>query len=268
MVLFLTILIITINSFNSLINIQGQSVALEPKIGNSPIIDGKIDANTNEWYNALKTSMTLYNNLSDPINGLPVDFWLLQNGGFLYIAVQVEFEAHSSSEFMHEFVGILISNSDPGDPPVFVDAKILQFSNISSGEFSYGDYYINDTTYHIDDKTNGTCAAALNGDTSVYEFSLPIEVFDSSHQDVYLRSLFTYAFGIVYGKSPSYPEGIILSNYDLVKIQVAEIVNPSIDWEVVLFALTIVIFAVIGSLYTLFIYRITKLKDKIRRLRS
>lgn len=268
-VLFLTILIITLNSFNLLINIQGQSAALVPKIGQKPTIDGKIDTNTNEWENALKTSMTLYHNLSDPINGLKVDFWLLQNDGFLYIAVQVEFEAHSSSEFMDEFVGILISNDNPGDPPVFIDAKILQFSNISSGDFSYGDYYISDSTYHLDDEeANGTGAAGLTGDTSVYEFALPVEVFDPSHQDVYLQHLFNYAFGVVYGDSPSYPEGIILSNYKLVQIQFAEITNPPIDWEAILFILTIVIFVVIGIFYAFFIYRITKLKDKIRRLRS
>ena len=267
-VLFLTILIISLNSLNSLLNIQGESVAVKPTIGKTPTIDGKIDTNTNEWDDALKISITLYQNLSDPKNGLPINFWMIQDEKNLYIAIQIEFEDHSSSEFSNEFVGILISNYNPRDPPEFKDAKILQFSNISSGEFSYGDYYINDSIYHIDNQKNGTGAAALTGDTSVYEFSLPVAVFDPSYQDVYLQHLFNYAFGVVYGKSPSYPEGIILSNYELVQIQFPHYEKPFTGWELVLFILNIIIFGVIGILFGFYVYRITKLKDKIRRLRG
>ena len=267
-ILFLTILIVALTSLNSFLNIQGEKVALIPKFGQSPTIDGIIDTNTNEWDGALKKSITLYQNLSDPKNGLPCDFWIMQDDNNLYIAIQVQFEAHSSSEFTNEFVGILISNSDPGDSPEFKDGKILQFSNISTGEFSYGDYYINDSTYYLDDKSNGTGAAALTGDKSVYEFSLPVDVFDSSKQDVYLSYLNDYAFGVVYGDSPSYPGGIILSNYELVQIQFPEAEKPPIDWNLVLFVLTFVIFGVIGALFGFYIYRIFKLKDKIRRLRG
>jgi len=267
-ILFLSILIVSLASLNSFLTIKGEKVALIPKFGQSPTIDGKIDTNTNEWDDALKTSMTLYQNLSDPINGLKIDFWLMQDDNNLYIAVQVKFEDHSSSEFNNEFVGILISNNDPEDPPEFKDARILQFSNISAGEFSYEDYYINGSAYYIDNKANGTGAAGLSGDTSVYEFSLPVDVFDSSHQDVYLGHLYTCAFGVVYGDSPSYPGGIILSNYELVEIQIPPLGNPSIDWNLILFVLTIVIFGAIGILFGFYIYRIFKLKDKIRRLRG
>jgi hypothetical protein len=267
-ILFLTILLVALTSLNSFLNIQGEKVALKPTIGKSPKIDGKIDTNINEWDDALKTSMTLYQNTSEPINGLPVDFWMVQDKKNLYIAIQVKFEDHSSSEYAEEFVGILITNSNPGDPPEFKDAKILQFSNISTGDFNYGDYYINDSTYHVDVKSNGTGAAALTGDTSVYEFSLPVEVFDPSYQDVYLRSGYNYTFGVVYGKTPSYPGGIILSNYKLVQIQFPKYEKPPIDWNLVLFVLTFIIFGVIGIIYAIYIYRITKLKDKIRRLRS
>jgi hypothetical protein len=267
-ILVLSILLVTLTCLNSILKIKGEKVALIPTFGQSPTIDGKIDTSTNEWDDALKTSITLYQNLSDPNENLKVDFWMMQDDNNLYIAIQVEFEYHSSSQFLTEFVGILISNNNPGDPPEFKDAKILQFSNISAGEFSYRDYYINGSTYHLDEKSNGTGAAALSGDTSVYEFSLPVDVFDPSHQDVYLGHLYTCAFGVVYGLTPSYPEGIIFSNYELVKIQIPPLEKPSIDWNLILFVLTIIIFGVIGILFGFYVYRIFKLKDKIRRLRG
>lgn len=266
-VLFLTILIVTLNSFNLLLNIQGQSVALKPTFGKSPTIDGKIDSTTNEWDDALKTSITLYQNLSEPIYGLKVDFWMMQDDNNLYLAIQVEFYNHSSSEFSNEFVGILISNNDPGDPPEFNDAKIIQFSNISAGECNYSDYYISDSIYHVDNITNGQGDAALTGDTSVYEFSIPVDHFDNTYQDVYLRPGYTYAFSVVYGRTHSYPDGIILSNYDLIQIQFAPYENPFTEWDIVLLTFNILIFGGIGCLYAFYIYRITKFKDKIRRLK-
>lgn len=263
--LFLIILGITLNS---LIYVQGEIVSLKPEFGETPIIDGVIDTEIDEWDDALKKSITLYQNLSVPINGLTMDLWIMQDDDSLFIALQFMFDEHSSSEFCEEFVGVLISEDDPEDPIEYKDGKITQFSNITTGEFTYYDYYINESTYYIDDISDGEGAAALDGDKAVYEFSIPVDIFDNSYQDIYLSQLYTYAFSIVYGKSPSYPEGILLSNYKLIEIQFAEYKNPSTEWELVLLTLNIVIFGSIGALYSFYIYRITKLKEKIRRLRG
>ena len=251
---------------------QGEITTLKPEFGETPTIDGVIDTGLDEWDGALKAKITVYKNLSNPINGLVMDFWIMQDDieddEFLFIAIQFEVEDHSSSDYWEEFVGISISEDDPDDPPEFKDAKIIQFSNITTGEFTYNDYWINDSIYYIDDQSEGEGAAGLEGDKVVYEFSIPVNIFDDSYQDIYLRPLYTYAFNIIYGKSPSYPDGILLSNYKLIEIQFSEYQNPFTGWELILLTLNIVIFGSIGGFYFFYIYRITKLKDKIRRLRS
>jgi len=255
-------------TLNSIIYVQGEIVALKPEVGKTPTIDGVIDTGLDEWDEALKEKITVYKNLSNPINGLLMDFWIMQDDDSLFIAIQFEFDEHSSSEFYEEFVGVSISEDDPDDPPEFKDAKIIQFSNITTGEFTYNDYWINDSMYYIDDQSEGEGAAALEGDKVVYEFSFPVNIFDESYQDIYLRPLYTYAFNIIYGKSPSYPDGIILSNYKLIEIQFSEYENPFTGWELILLTFNIIIFGSIGGFYFFYVYRITKLKEKIRRLRS
>ena len=269
--ILLSFLILAV-TLNSIIFVHGEITALEPEFGETPEIDGVIDTGLDEWDGALKDKITLYKNLSNPTSGLVMDFWIMQDDDYLFIAIQFEFDEHSSSEFCEEFVGVSISEDDPDDPPEFKDAKITQFSNISTGEFTYADYWINDSIYYIDDQSDGEGAAALEGDKVVYEFSIPTDVFDESYQDVYLRpsveGIYIYAFNIIYGKTPSYPDGILLSNYKFVEIQFSEKKNPFTGWELVLLTLNIVIFGSIGGFYFFYIYRITKLKDKIRRLRS
>lgn len=264
--ILLSFLILAV-TLNSITYVQGEIDALKPKFGETPTIDGVIDTELNEWDDALKDTITLYKNLSNPINGLVIDFWIMQDDESLFIAIQFEFDEHSSSEFYEEFVGVSISEDDPDDPPEFKDAKITQFSNISTGEFTYSDYYINDSIYYIDDQSEGEGAATLEGDKVIYEFSVPVDIFDDSYQDVYLRPLYTYAFDIIYGKSPSYPDEIILSNYKYIEIQFSEY-NPPPGWELILLTLNIIIFGLIGGFYFFYIYRITKLKEKIRRVKS
>ena len=265
--ILLSVLILAV-TLNSIISVQGEIDVLTPEFGQTPTIDGVIDTGVDEWDEALKDKITVYKNLSNPINGLLMDFWIMQDDESLFIAIQFEFDEHSSSEFCEEFVGVSISEDDPDDPPEFKDAKITQFSNITTGEFTYSDYWINDSIYYLDNQSDGEGAAGLEGDKVVYEFSFPVDVFDDSYQDVYLRPLYTYAFNIIYGKYPSYPDGIILSNYKSIEIQFSEYKNPFTGWELVLLTLNIAIFGSIGGFYFFYIYRITKLKDKIRRLRS
>jgi hypothetical protein len=266
--------IITLNFISSVFYAHGTVTPLVPNFGNTPDIDGVIDRANNEWDDSLKTSLTLYQNISIPINGLAIDLWILQDETSLYIAIQFELENHGTIEFDEEFVGILISKGD-SDPDafeditdvVFEDLKIVQFSNISGGDFEYVDYFINESIYYLDDESNGDGAAKLDGNEIAYEFMMPVDVFDDSHQDVFLDEDFIYAFNIIFGKSAIYPDGIILNNIVITHVQFAPYTPAFTEWELVLLTLNFIIFGTIGALFCFYLYRITKLKEKIRRIR-
>ncbi|MHA1497532.1 MAG: hypothetical protein ACTSRT_08280 [Promethearchaeota archaeon] len=221
------IILISLSSITLIQNVKC-STTLIPTIGSTPTIDGVIDQQNNEWGSADKNSLYLYQNLSSPGHGLLIDLWIMQDQTSFFISIQFELEQHGSSEYDEEFVGLLISEDELGD---YTDARLIQFSNMSAGEFHYLDYYINNSVFILDDDSNGEGAAGLDGNKITYEFGTPIEIYDESAQDVWLQTQFTYNFSIIYGKTPSYPEGIMISNHTLIEIQypIYTPPNPPID---------------------------------------
>jgi len=237
----------------------GATEEFDATFGEAPIIDGEIDDSIDEWKTASKNSI----NLTD----LPIDLWIMQDKSKLFISVQVDLElsAHNSTEF----VGLLISNSSSENQEDFTDAKIVQFTNIQTNDFDYLDYYINNSEFLNDTNYHGEGAGKLDGKVSVYEFSIPINqpLTNGYEEDTLLEYGEIYALNISYGKTPSYPDGIIKSEIILI-----EIFEPSEEEQflidVILLVLTIIVFSIVGILSGYYIIKIFKLKEKMERLRS
>jgi hypothetical protein len=242
-----------------IINCYGAAEEIDAEFGEAPIIDGDIDDSASEWKNAFKTQI----NLTD----LPIDLWVMQDGDELFISIQVDLEesAHNSTEF----VGLLISNSSSEEQEDFIDAKIVQFSNIQIGEFDYLDYFINESSFFNDTNYHGKGAGKLNGKVSIYEFSVPIDqpITSGYEEDALLEYEMTYAFNITYGKIPFYPEGIIKSEVVLINIfEPTE--EEQLLLDIILMVLIGVVFSIVGILSIYYIYKIFKLKEKMERLRT
>ncbi|MFX1426706.1 MAG: hypothetical protein ACFFBE_09660 [Promethearchaeota archaeon] len=255
------ILLVNISITSSLFIVSyGAAEEIEPEFGDAPIIDGIIDDSTNEWEDAFKNPEVW---LAD----LPIALWVMQTKRELFISVQLDLQSgyHNTTEFF----GLLISANSSENLEDFVDAKFIQFTNITSNEFSYLDFYINNSKFLNDTNYNGDGAAKLEGDVSIYEFSIPIEQTNTTGdiEDSILEYDNNYAFNITYGVNPSYPQGIKKSVIVLIKIN-----SPSekkiIITDLVLFVFSIIIYSSIGVLFGLYIYKIVKLKEKIERLRS
>ena len=257
--------IIILISFSSITLIQNVrcSTTLIPTIGSTPTIDGVIDRQNNEWGSANKNKLYLYRNLSLPVNGLLIDLWIMQDQTSLFISIQFELDQHASSEYDEEFVGILISEDELGD---YSDARFIQFSNISAGEFQYLDYYINNSEFILDDDSNGEGAARLDGNKITYEYGTPIEFNDESVQDVWFQTKFTYNFSIVYGITSSYPGGIMIENNILIEIQYPTYTHPNPPIDKIL--IDIIIFGAVGIFFIYYVNSIRKMRDKVKRLRS
>lgn len=255
-----------INSYFAIINGFGAEVTINPLFGRAPVIDGKIDTSNNEWNRAVKDRIHLFANLSQPVNGLPVDIWTMQNGSNLYISIQFSLESHNE----HEFVGLLIARNASELTEDFKDAKIVQFINISSDEYQYKDFFIKNSVYNEDSLSNGNGAAKLVGDKATYEFVLPVEKNETDIEDVFLLSGDTYAFKVVLGGSllypPSFPDDFMVSNIVLIKISYF-IPKGLTSLEVLYLVFSIIIFGTIGALYIFYLYRIVKIKGKIERIR-
>ncbi|MFX1280629.1 MAG: hypothetical protein ACFFA3_14730 [Promethearchaeota archaeon] len=232
---------------------------INPNFGEAPIIDGIIDDSTNEWNDAVKTKVDLID--------LPIDLWVMQTKKDLFISIQLDIvgEYHNETEFF----GLLISTNSSENLEDFIDAKIIQFINISANEFNYLDFHINNSVFLNDTNHNGDGAATLEGDVSIYEFSIPIEQAGTNGdtEDSILEYDNSYAFNITYGEVPSYPQGIIKSQTVLINI------NPPSEREIIITDLVLMVFSIIvyssiGVLFGFYIYKIFKLKEKIERLRS
>lgn len=267
----LTLIILTqifLSSIFLITNGYGDPIEIKVGFGAAPVIDGVIDGTTGEWDQAKKQNINLYPNITVPENGLEIDLWVIQEGLNLYILVRFDLEDHGSSEYDNEFVGILIA--DEGSNADFTDAKIVQYSNISENIFQYLDYHINDTEYEEDIISNGAGAANLEENQITYEFSMPIKDTEDSAQDVYLNYIRNYDFKIVFGKKTTlYPDGIKISNIVSIYLEFKPGgPDGSSLGELIITTSTIVIFSTIGALYIFYIYRITQLKKKIRRIRS
>ncbi|MFX1324604.1 MAG: hypothetical protein ACFE8N_06595 [Promethearchaeota archaeon] len=236
----------------------GATADIDPNFGKAPIIDGIIDDSTNEWREAKKLKI----NLTD----LPVKFWVLQTNLDLYISVQVDLEVgyHNTTEF----VAILVSKNSSEAREDFIDAKIIQFNNITSESFNYSDYYINESVFINDAIPHGEGAAGYEGITTIYEFSIPLNQSESTveEEDSLLSYENSYAFNVSYGGIPFYPQGIIKSTIVLINIKLPQ-THQILPVELTLGILSIIAFSVTGILLVVYIYRIFKLKEKIERLR-
>ncbi len=261
---------LTVSTYFLVINGSGADLEIKPTYGRAPLIDGKIDTSVNEWNKAIKEHLNLYPNESAPENPLLVDLWVMQNGSNLYISIQFSF-LHND----FEFVGLLISSNQSENPEDFKDAKIVRFSNISTNEFTYKDYYLNNSIYEEDTNSNGNGAGRIEGEDVIYEFVLPVEYNESDPEDVFLEygtdEESGHVFKIFMGDStnpPSYPEDIRISNNVLIKITYNPLPEKLTQQELLILIFSIIIFGTSGMLYVFYIYRIVKLKEKIERIRT
>ena len=264
-IIFVFIAQILISSAFLIVKSYGTPIEFDVGFGTAPVIDGVVDGSTNEWGSAEKLEIELFPDLSNQIDGLPIELWVLQAEPNLYILVRFDLNDHSSSEYDDEFLGILIADWDAGLD--FTDAKIVQFSNMSTNSYSYLDYYINNTAYYEDmNPPDGDGEAKLDGNQIVYEFSMPVENKEGGIEDVELDPD-TFNFKIIFGTTPSYPSGIIISN--IISIQLQHPPRPEIPiGELLMSISTIVIFSTVGAFFAFYIYRITQLKKEIERIRG
>lgn len=264
----LTLIFITqvlLSSVFLITNSYGTPIEAEVGFGTVPIIDGVIDVANNEWNSAEKLSISLFPDLVNQSDGLPIDLWILQADLSLNILVRFDLNDHSSSEYDTEFIGILIADWE--DSLNFTDAKIVQFSNISENTLEYLDYHINDTEYYEDTTLDGEGAANLESNEIIYEFSIPVENIEDGIEDVELEHGVIFDFKIVFGTTPDYPEGILISNIVSIYLEFPP-VDPGVDiGEFLMSISTLIIFTTIGALYVFYIYRITQLKKEIERIR-
>ncbi len=228
---------------------------IDSKYGHHPIINGYIDLSAKEWSQAFKDN-------EFKLEDLPIKLWVMNDDENLYISVQIEiFPGYHS---INEFIGLIISNSSSENKEDFIDAKIIQFTNISANEYNYFDYNVSDSVFLIDTEENGDGAAKLEEITSTYEFALPIKGDDTDKDDAALDYGNDYAFNITYGETQSYPDGIKKSAIVLINIKSLPPSLPSIT-NLVLYILIVIVFSIIGILLFLYIYRIFKLKKYMER---
>ncbi|MHA1150270.1 MAG: hypothetical protein ACTSR8_18745 [Promethearchaeota archaeon] len=266
--LIITILLLQLIVFSFLIiNVLAATNSIVPESGKAPEIDGKISSDQKEWQNATKTSLNLYTNWTDPgtDKGIPIDLWVMENETYLYISIQFYLEVHSSTEF----IGILISDSTQDDDDNFIDAKIVQFSDINDNDFSFKDYYIENSVFKKDSDKNGNGAAKLNDENEVvYEFSIPINnsYAESDDEDVFLDFGEEYAFKIIYGETSDYINGVKKSNVVIISIEYPPKPPEREFWVDVHNILLIIIFIGTGAISGFYIYKILLLNKKLERL--
>lgn len=264
-VIFIFIVQILVSSAFLIAKSYGTPIEFDVGFGNAPVIDGVVDGATGEWASAEKLEIELFPDLSNQSDGLSIELWVLQAESNLYLLARFDLNDHSSSEYDNEFLGILIADWDAGLD--FTDAKIVQFSNMSTNSYSYLDYYINDSVYYEDMNLNGDSAAKLEGNQIVYEFSMPVENIEGGIEDVELDHD-TFNFKIIFGKTAIYPSGIIISNIISIHLQFPPGAPKLPFGELLMSISTIIIFSTIGAFYAFYIYRITRLKKEIERIRS
>jgi hypothetical protein len=229
---------------------------ITPEFVDAPVIDG---VRGSEWNGANTTYISLDN--------LSITLKVMQADARLFISI--EFDLESSARKETEFIGILISNSSLSGPDNFIDAKIVRFSNLTNGDYTYLDCYVDINNYNFSNDNNtdigGEGAAKMeNAKTIFYEFSLPIGII-GDNEDVDLDYGKEYAINITYGEWGVYPGGISKSHCVLITILIP--LPPVLDLtEIVIFILSIVSFSCIGAFLTIYIYKIIILKKKIGRL--
>ena len=265
-IIFIFIAQILVSSAFLIVKSYGTPIEFDVGFGTAPVIDGVVDGATGEWDSAEKLEIELFLDLLNQSDGLPVELWVLLAEPNLYILARFDLDDHSSSEYDNEFLGILIADWDADLD--FTDAKIVQFSNMSTNSYSYLDYYINDTVYYGDTNPDGDGAAKLEGNQIIYEFSMPVDNLEGGIEDVELDYGDTFNFKIIFGITEDYPSGIIISNIISIKLQFPPGAPDLAFGEFLMSISTIVIFSTIGAFFAYYIYRITRLKKEIERIRS
>jgi hypothetical protein len=237
-------------------NSYGASEEIDSKFGSTPKIDGFIDISTNEWNEATKIQTNL--------NDLPIELWVMNTDENLYISIQLDLlpTSHNSTEF----VGIMISNSSSENVEDFIDARIIQFSNISDNSFDYLDYNINNSVFKNDTISHGDGAAKLEYTTSTYEFLIPIINDNNSDQDASLDYGKSFAFMVTYGVSPHYPSGIRKSAIFLINLASLSTSQP-LFLDLAINILVVLVFIVLGALFGFYIYKIFKLNKKMEKIK-
>jgi len=254
--MFITVIFL-ISSSNAAI------IDFEPDYGYAPDIDGEIDRSKKEWENASKEVINLLGS-SPTDKGIPIKLWVMQNGSNLYISVQFDLENHQPQEF----IAILISNSEATSNESFVDAKILQFTDLGIGRdnYNYFDYYMVNEKLFRDTEFNGEAAAKLDDNEIIYEFRIPVNNSDDDN-DVFLDFGETYAFKIVYGEFAEYPASFKKSNIVLIDIEYPPKEKEN-EWILIHNILCVIIFSGLGGLFAFYTYKIIFIKKKIRRVKE
>ncbi len=256
--LFLTMLFLSI-TFP--IEVRAQTETFEPKYGDLPVIDGYINQSSGEWNNALKTTLVI-NSTSKTDIGIPIKFWIMQNDSGLFICVQLELEFHANNEF----IGFLISRATNREK--YVDAKIVQFTNVLKDDYEYLDLHIVNNVFKRDSIKEGAGAAQLDKNTMVYEFEIPVNNSAATEQDVFLDFGLEYAFKLIFGESKSYPSGIMKSTVFEVSIQYPPPSPKGFDYTLLFSVLSIITFSSLGSLYAFYMYKILILRKNLKKMQK
>ena len=261
--ILITIFIIHLLFNVTFLALNGHAAVMEidSDYGFAPEIDGDIDKSNSEWKNATKEEIQL-TGVSPTDKGILVDLWVMQNESDLYISVQFELETHKSTEY----VGIVISESGATSNDSFVDAKILQFTDLGTvrEKHQYIDYYVLNNQFFEDRKAHGDAAAKLKENKIVYEFQIPTNNSDDA-QDATLDFGDTYAFKIIYSEKFNDPGRFIKSQIVLIEIDYNKPKKLEV-WILYHNILCIIIFCGLIALFALYIYKITVIKKKIKRI--
>jgi len=270
---FILILLIHTLIIPNFLIIEGfsEEQILNPPYGAAPVLDGYINKSADEWGAAEKTTLRLYNNASQTDMGIPIDLWVLQNETNLYIMIRFELqEDHYKDD---QFVGFLISERVPSDQDTlsnqdFVDAKIIQFKNINTGEFVYEEYNLDNYTFTKDVNINGEGFAAFDSDGAViYEFCIPINN-SGDPEDVFLDYGEKYGFRIIFGESDIHPDNINKFNLVYIRISYPKEEPEDTFWLWVRLILSIIIFSGLGLFMGFYFYKIIILKKKVERIKG
>ena len=232
-----------------LIYTKASTLEINPEFGGAPQIDG--DLSDEVWDDAFKTTV----NLTD----LPTNLWVMQTDTHLYIGLS--FNLHVDVE--KSFLGIFISNSTSQSISNLKEAKIIQNTNLSNGDYEFLDYYINNNVFTLDSESNGNGAEKNKTDDWYYEFSIPLYCNDP--EDVNLKYDHSYGFNITWGYPDVYPGDNIASAFVIINIQTPT--PPAIDpIALSLFIIAIIISCITGAYLSLYLFKITILKKKIKRV--
>ncbi len=263
-ILFIICFLVVQKSF--IAEVRADIDIIDPSFSEVPKIDGHINRSANEWAGAIKRSEVLYPNGSQ--NGLDIELWVLQNQTNLYFLVQFELEEHSNVEFL----GLLFSDEEDIteiDEDDYTDLKLVQLNLSQTVNETYLDLHLNGSIYSEDSSVEGYGAASVENKRSIYEFQIPVDNYDAlnNFEDVFLEKGKPYSFKIVFGeyKLGGYKGDIELYNNFLVNVKFPPQVEPEIDWDLVLFVLTIVIFSSLALFYAIFAFKVIRMKNFNKR---